>query len=142
IAFESEQEEKGIMKRLPRDPREQFFSGKKIMISIMHGLLLLAMVLFVYFHSLGEGHSDGEVRAIAFTSLIIGNIFLILTTLSKTRSFISILTELNLALMIITSAASVMLFSVISVPSLQQTFSFEFPGYKHFVSSVIGAGCV
>ena len=141
IAFESEQEEKGIMNRPPRNPEEQFFGGKKIVFSIIEGLLLLIMVIVVYFISIFEGHSDGEVRAIAFSSLIIGNIFLILTNLSKTRSFTSVITE-NHAVNLIFLAAIIMLFAIISVPSLQHIFSFQFPGYKHFISSVTGAALI
>jgi Ca2+-transporting ATPase len=142
IAFESEQEEKGIMNRLPRNPSEQFFSPRKLVLSSLQGLLLLAMVLGVYFISLKEGHSEGEVRAIAFSSLIIGNILLILTSLSKTRSFVSVILERNMAVVTILSGAAVLLFCIISIPTFRQVFSFEFPGYQHFVSSIVGAGCV
>jgi Ca2+-transporting ATPase len=142
IAFESEQEEKGIMKRLPRNPNEQFFGRKKILSSLMQGLLLLTMVVLVYFFSINEGHSDGEVRAITFSSLIVGNIFLILTNLSKTRSFVSVFIEKNIPAILILVAAIAVLFLVISFPPLQHIFSFEFPGYKHFIPSISGAVCL
>lgn len=142
IAFESEQEEKNIMKRHPRKPDEQFFGKSKILSSVFQGLLLLAMVIIVYFSSVNEGHTDGEVRAIAFTSLIMGNVFLIITNLSKTRSFLAVIKEKNLAVIIILSIAITMLILVISIPILLQTFSFEFPGYKHFLSSFIGASSI
>lgn len=139
IAFESEQEEKGIMHRPPRDPNKLFFGWRKMVFSLIQGLLLLTMVVTVYFLSIKEGHSEGEVRAIAFSSLIIGNIFLILTSLSKTRSVISVLLERNMALLIIILIASILLLLTISVPALQQIFSFQFPGFSHFISSVTGA---
>lgn len=139
IAFESEQEEKGTMKRLPRDPNEQFFGRKKIFSSVLQGFLLLVMVVSVYFLSIREGHSAPEVRAIAFSSLIVGNIFLILTNLSKTRSFISAFIEKNWAAILILLTAIIMLLLINSIPSLQHIFSFEFPGYKHFVPSISGA---
>ena len=138
----SEQEEKDIMNRPPRNPKDQFFGRGRIMSSIMEGLLLLTMVIGVYFLSIHEGHSEGEVRAVAFSSLIIGNIFLILTNLSKTRSFISVITEKNLAVILILSAALIMLLLIISVPSLQHVFSFHFPGYKHFIPSGVGASAI
>ncbi|MDD1463712.1 cation-translocating P-type ATPase C-terminal domain-containing protein, partial [Dolichospermum sp. ST_sed2] len=84
VAFDSEQEEYGGMKRPPRSANEKFFGGKKILYSILQGLLVLTMVLIVYFLSLDEGHTEKEIRAIAFSALIIGNISLILTDLSKT----------------------------------------------------------
>lgn len=136
IAFESEQEEKSIMKRKPRDVNEKFFGWNKIIYSLFEGLLVLSVVLVVYFMSINEGHSDQEVRAISFSSLIIANVFLILTSLSKTRSFISVLSEKNWAVILIISIALIMLFLTMRIPFLQNIFSFEFPGYIHFISSV------
>ena len=138
IAFESEKEEIGVMKRPPRDPNMAFFGLKQIFKSSLVGLILLAMVLTVYFFSMQEGHTEGEIRAIAFTSLIIGNIFLILTTLSKTRNAIDVLFEDNISLKIILFVASTMMFLLVSVPYLRELFSFEYPGYKHFYLAIAG----
>jgi len=138
IAFESEKEEIGVMKRPPRDPNMAFFGFKQILKSSLVGLILLAMVLAVYFFSMQEGHTEGEIRAIAFTSLIIGNIFLILTTLSKTRNVIDVLFEDNISLKIILFVASTMMFLLISVPYLRDLFSFEYPGFKHFYLAIVG----
>ena len=138
IAFESEKEEIGVMKRPPRDPNMAFFGLKQIFKSSLIGLILLAMVLTVYFFSIQEGHTEGEIRAIAFTSLIIGNIFLILTTLSKTRNAIDVLFEDNISLKIILFVAITMMFLLISVPYLRELFSFEYPGYKHFYLAIAG----
>jgi Ca2+-transporting ATPase len=105
----------------------------------MKGLLTLAMVLIVYAISVKEGHTNGEVRAITFSALIIGNVCLILTNLSKTRSFTQVFTERNLPVKLIIFLALLILIMVIRIPSLQLIFSFEFPGYAHFISSLTGA---
>ena len=139
IAFEYEEEEKNIMKRPPRNPEKKFFGSKKIMFSVFQGLLLLVMVLIVYFITINEGHGEGEIRAITFSSLIIGNIFLILNNLSKTRSIYSTIMEKNIAVIIILSSSFLMLLMIISIPYLQQIFQFEFTGYQHFLTSIIGA---
>jgi Ca2+-transporting ATPase len=139
VAFESEQDEKGIMNRPPRDPAEDFFGRKKIMNSFLSGLLLLLMVIGVYFLSMYEGHTEGEVRAIAFSALITGNIFLILTNLSKTRNVLAVLAEKNTILLFILLSAFIMLLLTLFVPAMQQVFNFEFPGYNHFISSIGGA---
>lgn len=138
IAFESEKEEIGVMMRPPRDPNMAFFGFKQIFKSSLVGLILLAMVLAVYFFSMQEGHTEGEIRAIAFTSLIIGNIFLILTTLSKTRNVINVLFENNISLKIILFVASTMMLLLISAPYLRNLFSFEYPGFKHFYLAIGG----
>ncbi len=139
IAFESEQEERGIMKRPPRKPDELFFGWNKIAFSLFKGLLLFIVVVIVYFLSVHEGHTDGEVRAIAFSALIIGNVLVILTSLSETRNFVSVILEKNSAVFIITVMALVILLSAIAVPFLQNIFSFAFPGYQHFIPAVVGA---
>ncbi|UKN00252.1 cation-translocating P-type ATPase [Paracrocinitomix mangrovi] len=139
IAFESEQEEKEIMNRPPRNPNERFFGWQKIMYSLLNGLLLLSMVVIIYFISIKEGHSETEVRTIAFSSLIIGNIFLILSSLSTTRSFISVFKERNKAVYIIIFSALAVLLLVINVPFFQEIFSFTYPGSQHFVSAFLGA---
>ena len=142
IAFESEQEEKGIMQRQPRDPNHRFFSSRSFVRSVANGILLLILVLTVSYLSAREGHTEGEIRAIAFSALIIGNIFLILNSLNKTRSFVAALLEGNIALLLLLGGAAAALLLVITVPALQGLFSFEFPGYRHFLVSIIGAGVV
>ncbi len=139
VAFESEQEEKGIMNRPPRNREERFFGSKKILRSFLSGLLLLAMVMGVYFLSIHEGHTEGEVRAIAFSALITGNIFLILTNLSKTRTVIAVLAEKNTALLFILLSALIMLQLILFIPGLQQIFSLDYPGLGHFIPSLIGS---
>ena len=139
IAFENEQEEENLMKRKPRNPQEKFFGGNKIFAGVLQGLLLLGMTMTIYFLSIHEGHTNEEVRAIAFSSLVIGNVFLILTNLSKTRNIFKVMTEKNWAVWILISIAIMMMLLIISIPFLQQIFSLEFPGYRHFVSSLMGA---
>jgi len=139
IAFESEGEELGIMDRPPRPTHIRFFGSGQILLSVFQGLLLLMMVIGVYWLSIAEGHTEGEVRAIAFSALIIGNIFLVLTNLSKTRSFWFVLTEKNPAVKLILGGAVLVLLVTLYVPTLRSIFAFEFPGYQHFVSSVLGA---
>ena len=139
LAFESEKEETGVMERPPRDPKALFFGFRKFLQSIVSGLLLLALVLGVYLLSIEEGHSDGEIRAIAFSSLIVGNVFLILTTLSRSRSAWAVLLEKNRALLIILLAAGGLLLTVLAIPALRHLFAFEYPGATHFISAGIGA---
>ncbi|MFZ9386324.1 MAG: cation-translocating P-type ATPase [Chitinophagaceae bacterium] len=141
VAFETEKEEKNIMDRPPRPPQEKFFGLNRILGSIMSGFLLLGMVLFVYFLSRGEGHSDGEVRAITFSSLIIGNILLILTNLSKTRTVVEVIAEKNFVVLGLLTGATAMLAGVIFHPYLRDLFSFEYPGTGHFLPA-LGASLV
>lgn len=139
IAFESEKEELGIMKRQPRKPTERFFGFKRIFESSLTGFLLLGMVIVVYFLAINQNHKTGEIRAITFASLIIGNIFLIISSLSNTRHFLTVLFEKNIALYIILIAAFGLLILLMLVPYLRTIFNFEYPGINHFYASFIGA---
>lgn len=139
IAFESEGEEIGIMLRPPRNPHELFFGWHKMAYSFFQGFLLLMVVVAVYFFSKWEGHQETEIRAISFSTLIIGNLFLILTSLSKTRNVISILIGKNRALLLIISAAFTLLIMMLTIPSLQTIFSIQFAGFEHFIPSLMGA---
>lgn len=142
VAFENEQEEENIMRRKPRNSQKKFFGGNKILESVLQGILLLAMTTIIYFYSIYEGHTNEEVRAIAFSSLVIGNIFLILTNLSKTRNFIKVITEKNWTVWLILSITIIILLVVITIPFFQHILNFQFPGYKHFLPSIFGASSI
>ena len=139
VAFESEQEERGIMDRAPRSTEQKFFGMQSILASAARGLLLLATVMSVYFSTLNEGHSDAEVRAIAFSTLIVGNVFLILSSLSTTRSFFSVLREKNWVVMLFPLSALIMLASVLGLGFLSELFNMQWPGWKHFLPVFWGA---
>ncbi len=140
IAFESEQEESGIMLRPPRAADKQFFGRRKILLALSKGILLLASVLIVFALSIHEGHTDGEVRAIAFSTLIIGNIFLILTDLSRTRSFVSVFSEPSKVTLVIIAVALTLLLATLLIPALNFIFNFEYPGLSHFLPAFTAAG--
>jgi Ca2+-transporting ATPase len=139
IAFESEKEEIGIMDRPPRNPNKRFCSMRKFLSSSLIGLFLLAIALLVYHLALQENHSEGEIRAIVFTALIVGNIFLILSTVSKTRHVISVLLEKNIALLLIVGMASGILILLLNNSFLRKLFNFENPGMQHFIVPLVGA---
>jgi Ca2+-transporting ATPase len=138
IAFEYQKEEKGIMTRKPRKPGEKFFSGKKIVFSILQGFLLLATVLVVYFISIREGLDETEVRTIAFSTLILGNVFLILTDLSKTRSVFWLFKERNGVAFLVLGVSVMLLALILWIPVLRSAFKFTIPVFLHFLPALIG----
>ncbi|MFZ9982041.1 MAG: cation-translocating P-type ATPase [Cyclobacteriaceae bacterium] len=139
IAFESEPEEKGLMKRVPRNPNADFFGKKSILKSIMNGSLILISVLVVYFWSIEEGHKEGESRAIAFTTLILCNVGFILSGLSRSRYAFQVIGEKNPAVKIILGFAVLALVIVMTVPFARRLFGFEVPDWHHFIPSIGGS---
>jgi Ca2+-transporting ATPase len=137
VAFELEQEEKGIMSRPPRAKNESFFGVKKIRISIFKGITLFLVVLSTYLISILYGFSSSETRAISFSSLVLGNVFLILTSLSESRGFLSVFKEKNYAAWLILFVAIFMLSIIFIEPNLRELFKFEVNNLNHIVIASI-----
>lgn len=127
IAFESEQEEPNIMQRPPRPAGKRFFSFRDVAASLAQGLLLLSAVIAVYAYCLLHQYSEGTLRATTFSTLILGNMLLILTGLSRSRSVWKVLTEGNKALMLILGIAAGLLTIILLLPGPGSLFSFETP---------------
>jgi P-type Ca2+ transporter type 2C len=75
--------------------------------------------------ALGKGLSDGEARAMAFVTLIVANLGLILTNRSHTRTLVATMKTPNSALWWVLGGATAFLTLVLSVPYLRQLFHFE-----------------
>jgi Ca2+-transporting ATPase len=127
------------MQRPPRDPKEMFFGTTKILKSLGKGLLLFVMVMAVYALSVHEQHTENEIRAISFSTLIIGNVFFIMSSLSNTRGIGSIFRKKNKAAILILFAALALLMLTLAIPGLQKIFAFSYPGWQHFGSAFIAA---
>jgi Ca2+-transporting ATPase len=124
IVFEMEQEEKDIMKRKPRRLGEPLFGRQMVLSGLIQGLGVLAIVVWVYARILPPIFSENEARMFAFTTLVIGNLGLIFTNRSWTRSILSTLRIPNPALWWVTAAALGFLGLTITVPFLKKLFSF------------------
>jgi P-type Ca2+ transporter type 2C len=88
---------------------------------------------------MNEGHTEKEIRTIAFAAVIIGNILLILTNLSKTRCAFSAVIKKNYTLTAIVLVAFITLLVILTIPTLNIIFTLEFPGYRHLVLPLIGS---
>jgi Ca2+-transporting ATPase len=139
VAFELEQEEKGIMLRAPRNKNESFFGSRKITLSLIKGTTLLLLVLTTYLISIFNGFSPLETRAISFSTLVLGNVFLILTSLSESRGFFSVFKEKNYAAWLILFIATIMLLTIFIEPNLRMLFSFEINHLNHFFIAIIAS---
>ena len=139
VAFELEQEEIGIMTRPPRAKNESFFGVRKIKSSIWKGFSLFISVLLVYLFSILNHFSDDETRAISFSTLVLGNVFLILTSLSESRSFFAVFKEKNYAAWSILLVAIAMLALVFIEPNLRKFFKFEVTKIDHFLTAILAS---
>ena len=125
IVFESGKEDKDIMKRKPRKPKEKIFNKKTLLLSIAEGIFILIVVAVMFQLSLYLNKTEFEARTIAFSTLILSNLALIISNLSWRESTISINKLENKSLIYIMMGAIAFLLLTIYVPYLRGLFLFE-----------------
>jgi Ca2+-transporting ATPase len=125
IAFEAEPEETNVMCRPPRDPAERMFTRPRVLLSLLQGLTVTASVLLVYFFALRWGHDETDSRALAFSTLIVGNLALIFTNRSWTKTMWEMFSTPNRALWWVTGSALLVLTAILYVPFLRDLFRFS-----------------
>lgn len=124
IAFEAEPAEKNAMQRAPRRPEDHLLNADIVLTSLLQGAGVLAAIWLLYWGVLQTGMSDELARTYAFTTIVFGNIGLILTNLARHQSFIAVLRTPNPALWWIVSGTLVALALAIYVPQMQSIFRF------------------
>lgn len=125
LVFEAEMEETDVMKRPPRDPKEPLFGWRTLTISLLQGASVFLIVLAVFAIARHRGLGDGgEARALAFTTLVIANLGLIVSNRSWSRTIIANLRSPNTALWWVLGGAVLFLGLVLYVPFLRNLFDF------------------
>jgi Ca2+-transporting ATPase len=129
LIFEAEPEEADVMQHPPRDPKEALFNWRTLVISLLQGASVLLIVLAVYITAMHRGDWSDEAaagaRAMAFTTLVLANIGLILSNRSWSRTIITTLRSPNTAMWWVLGGAVFFLSLVIYVHPLRDLFKFE-----------------
>ncbi len=125
LVFEAEPDEVGIMNRPPRNSDEPLFGSRTIALSLFQGLSLLIVILIVFLTALYRGHSDIDARALTFTTLIVGNLALILTNRSWSRIMLETIRTPNTAQWWVVGGALIFLSLALYVPFLRDLFHFS-----------------
>ena len=124
IAFEAEPAESNIMRRPPRPPKELLFGQHVFIISLLQGISLLVASLLVMAYALKHGASAEAARAMTFTTLVTGNLGLILVNRSWRHSVIRTLNIRNPALWWVIIGAFSFLLLALLLPMLRNIFHF------------------
>jgi Ca2+-transporting ATPase len=141
IAFEAEPEEPNVMTRPPRNRKEPLFSRRTIILSLMQGIAVLLVTLVIYGFALDQGRGDLEARSLAFVTLVIANLGLILSNRFWSKNILASLRYKNKALFIIVAATLGILTLVIYVPFLRDLFRFSIL-HPYDLAISLGAGVV
>jgi Ca2+-transporting ATPase len=124
IAFEAEPAERNVMQRPPRSPQEPLFGRRIILLSLLQGTLLLLTTLLVLGYALNHGATEDEARALTFSTLVIGNLGLILVNRSWQLNVFSSLNSRNSALWWVVGGALSFLLLTLHLPFLREIFHF------------------
>src|SRR5262249_61537269 len=124
-AFESEPEHSNIMGRPPRNPGTGMFDRKTIATGLLQGFMLFVITLSAFLISLHRGQGELDARAISFTTLVLGNLALIWTNRSRTRTIPELFRSRNVALSAITIGALAFLVVALYVPGARNLFQFS-----------------
>lgn len=124
IVFEAEPEEADVMRRPPRDSREPVFNRRTVILSALQGLSSLAIVSALYAGALRSGLPSDQARTLAFATLVLVNLGLVLSNRSSSRSFLRSFTTHNTALWWILAGAISALVIAIYLPWAQTIFRF------------------
>jgi Ca2+-transporting ATPase len=143
IAFEAEPAEHNIMQRPPRDPQEPLFGRHILTISLLQGIMVLLATLAVLGYTLQQGASAETARALTFSTLVIGNLGLILVNRSWQHTLISSLYSRNPALWWVSGGAFSFLVATLTLPFLREIFHFAgITPYQFALCIAAGLGSV
>lgn len=126
VVFEAEPAENNIMHRPPRNPKEPLFSRRTLRLALLQGVSVLVVLIAVFAIAYYSGNGEFDARALAFTTLIISNLAMILTNRSWSRTIPEMLQAPNKALWWVLSGAVIFLGLILYVPLLRHLFSFSF----------------
>ena len=124
IVFEAEKEERGIMSRPPRNLKNPLFGRKSFLFSLFQGLSVLVATIFTYFIAINMGLDEASVRTVAFSTIVFGNIMLIIINLSHSSHLVNTLRNKNKSLLLMITGTLLGLFLVIYNPFLRNLFHF------------------
>jgi Ca2+-transporting ATPase len=124
IAFEAEPEEGDVMSRPPRDPKSLLFSFPLILWSLLQGTTVLVATAAIFLIAWKRGMPEAEVRSLAFVTLVVGNIALILAGRSFSTSIVSAFWRPNPVLWIVLGLDAALLSAILSLPTLRVLFRF------------------
>ncbi len=138
IVFEAEVASADVMQRPPRKADEKSFDQKLLRLGIEQGLVLLLMLVIVYLLATWATLPEPQVRALTFTAMIVGDIWLIFINRSWSMSMLKAFQLPNPALWWVVCIALLMLSLTLYMPVMQHLFRFE-PPAASILALTIGA---
>ena len=125
VVFEAEQGEDNIMTRPPRNLKEPMFNARNLGISAAQGAVVLATIVILFALAHFSNRPQGETRAIAYGTLVVANLGLILTNRSWSRTISQMTKVPNKALRWVIVGVVLFLAAILYVPVMQGLFKMD-----------------
>jgi P-type Ca2+ transporter type 2C len=120
LVFEAETEEKGIMRRPPRDAKEPLFSWRTILWSLSQGAVALAGLVVIYVLAPDFGLQEDQARALTFASLVAAIVALTFVNRSTSASILAAFTRPNRALAYVVPGVAVVMTAALFWPPVRE----------------------
>lgn len=101
LVFEAERSEPGLMRRPPRPASEPLFSRPTVLWSLFQGALVLVIVGGIAWTAPLYGLSEGQTRALGFSTLVLAIVTLILVDRATSSSILKAVLRPNKALAVV-----------------------------------------
>jgi Ca2+-transporting ATPase len=125
VVFEAEPADPNVMHRAPRNPLEPLFTRRQLFVSLFRGVSILIIVMLTYVGAAMFGQTADQARTMAFTTLVIANLCLILSNRSWTDPLFQSVRRSNRALWYVLGGTVLFLAGALYVPALQDVFRFS-----------------
>jgi P-type Ca2+ transporter type 2C len=123
LAFENEASEADAMRRPPRDPAAPLLGRDTFIRAVLQGCGAMAIVALSYTWAM-ERLPAAEARAVAFAVLVVANLGLIFSSLSRRTSVAHVFRSANRVPWLVAGAAIGMLLLVFYIPGIAGAFRF------------------
>jgi Ca2+-transporting ATPase len=139
LVFEAERDERDAMMRPPRRADSELFSWALVGWSVLQGALALAVTAIIFIGALRSGLVADEARTLAFVTLVVCIVTLVLVNRSFSASFTSAFFRPNPALVWIFAAVALVLATALLWPPASSLFRFG-PLHADDLLITLGAG--
>ncbi len=123
VVFEAEPADGDTMRRPPRAPRAALFGGRALLASALQGLAVLGVALGAFALSRRHGAPEERARALAFATLVFGNLALILVNRSWSQSMLRTLRAQNRAFWALLAGVAALLAALFGLPFARRLFA-------------------
>jgi P-type Ca2+ transporter type 2C len=133
IFYEREPAETNLMDKKPRPPKQNMFSARELLISIVQGLVITLGLLTQYYYYMVHNYPIEEVRTIVFTTLLLSNIFLTFTNRSFEDSFNRTIRYKNSLVPYMLALSVFFLLSILLISPFRMLFQLSSIGFVQFL---------